>query len=88
MAIHFGTFALGDDGEFEPVVKLREALNIATTAIHASGYWSTAKDETCFNESSECALPWAEVLIWHPGEMIKDIFGVCLLSIIGEHQRD
>jgi len=27
MAIHFGTFALGDDGEFEPVVKLREALD-------------------------------------------------------------
>jgi len=27
MAMHFGTFALGDDGEFEPVVKLREALN-------------------------------------------------------------
>jgi len=29
MAIHFGTFALGDDGEFEPVVALREALNNA-----------------------------------------------------------
>jgi L-ascorbate metabolism protein UlaG (beta-lactamase superfamily) len=27
MAIHFGTFALGDDGEFEPVLKLREALS-------------------------------------------------------------
>ena len=27
MAIHFGTFALGDDGEFEPVLKLLEALN-------------------------------------------------------------
>lgn len=27
MAIHFGTFALGDDGEFEPVLKLRETLN-------------------------------------------------------------
>jgi L-ascorbate metabolism protein UlaG (beta-lactamase superfamily) len=27
VAIHFGTFALGDDGEFEPVRKLREALN-------------------------------------------------------------
>jgi len=27
MAIHFGTFALGDDGEEEPVAKLREALN-------------------------------------------------------------
>jgi len=26
MAIHFGTFALGDDGEFEPVKKLRAAL--------------------------------------------------------------
>jgi L-ascorbate metabolism protein UlaG (beta-lactamase superfamily) len=26
VAIHFGTFALGDDGELEPVVKLREAL--------------------------------------------------------------
>ncbi|HZE72432.1 MAG TPA: hypothetical protein VE135_23215, partial [Pyrinomonadaceae bacterium] len=26
MAIHFGTFALGDDGEFEPVLDLREAL--------------------------------------------------------------
>ena len=26
MAIHFGTFALGDDGEFEPVMNLREAL--------------------------------------------------------------
>ncbi|MBV9928023.1 MAG: MBL fold metallo-hydrolase [Acidobacteria bacterium] len=27
MAIHFGTFALGDDGEFEPVDELRRALN-------------------------------------------------------------
>jgi L-ascorbate metabolism protein UlaG (beta-lactamase superfamily) len=27
MAIHFGTFALGDDGEYEPVLKLREALS-------------------------------------------------------------
>ena len=27
IAIHFGTFALGDDGELEPVHKLREALN-------------------------------------------------------------
>jgi L-ascorbate metabolism protein UlaG (beta-lactamase superfamily) len=27
MAIHFGTFALGDDGEFEPVAELRKALN-------------------------------------------------------------
>ncbi len=27
MAMHFGTFALGDDGEFEPVHKLRDALN-------------------------------------------------------------
>src|SRR6266498_1566687 len=27
MAIHFGTFALGDDGEFEPVANLREALS-------------------------------------------------------------
>ena len=26
MAIHFGTFALGDDGELEPVLDLREAL--------------------------------------------------------------
>jgi len=27
MAIHFGTFALGDDGELEPVDELREALD-------------------------------------------------------------
>ncbi len=27
MAMHFGTFALGDDGELEPVLRLREALN-------------------------------------------------------------
>ena len=27
LAIHFGTFALGDDGEIEPVAELREALN-------------------------------------------------------------
>jgi L-ascorbate metabolism protein UlaG (beta-lactamase superfamily) len=27
MAMHFGTFALGDDGELEPVHELREALN-------------------------------------------------------------
>jgi L-ascorbate metabolism protein UlaG (beta-lactamase superfamily) len=27
MAIHFGTFALGDDGESEPVAELRAALN-------------------------------------------------------------
>jgi L-ascorbate metabolism protein UlaG (beta-lactamase superfamily) len=26
VAIHFGTFALGDDGEFEPVEKVREAM--------------------------------------------------------------
>ncbi len=26
MAMHFGTFALGDDGEVEPVIKLRDAL--------------------------------------------------------------
>ncbi len=25
--VHFGTFALGDDGEFEAVHELREALN-------------------------------------------------------------
>jgi L-ascorbate metabolism protein UlaG (beta-lactamase superfamily) len=27
LAIHFGTFALGDDGEVEPVAELRKALN-------------------------------------------------------------
>jgi hypothetical protein len=27
MAMHFGTFALGDDGEFEPITELRDALN-------------------------------------------------------------
>jgi L-ascorbate metabolism protein UlaG (beta-lactamase superfamily) len=27
VAIHFGTFPLGDDGEFEPVTKLREVLS-------------------------------------------------------------
>ena len=27
MAIHFGTFPLGDDGEFEPVTKLRKVLS-------------------------------------------------------------
>jgi len=27
VAIHFGTFALGDDGEVEPVRELREALD-------------------------------------------------------------
>jgi L-ascorbate metabolism protein UlaG (beta-lactamase superfamily) len=27
MPMHFGTFALGDDGELEPVLKLREALD-------------------------------------------------------------
>ena len=26
LAIHFGTFALGDDGEREPVAELRESL--------------------------------------------------------------
>jgi L-ascorbate metabolism protein UlaG (beta-lactamase superfamily) len=26
LAMHFGTFALGDDGEFEPIIDLREAL--------------------------------------------------------------
>jgi hypothetical protein len=31
---------------------------------------------------------WAEVIIRHPEKMINDIFGVCLVSIIGEHQRD
>lgn len=32
-------------------------------------------------------MQWAEVLIQHQ-EMIKDSFGVCLVSITGEHQRD
>jgi len=32
MAIHFGTFALGDDGEFEPLVELRQALADKTTS--------------------------------------------------------
>jgi L-ascorbate metabolism protein UlaG (beta-lactamase superfamily) len=26
LAMHFGTFALGDDGEFEPVTELRHSL--------------------------------------------------------------
>ena len=34
VAIHFGTFALGDDGEVEPVRELREALDNQT-----SNFW-------------------------------------------------
>ena len=37
LAIHFGTFALGDDGEFEPVATLREALN--TREQGGSQFW-------------------------------------------------
>ena len=37
MAIHFGTFALGDDGEFEPVLHLREALGERTDSD--SHFW-------------------------------------------------
>lgn len=37
MAIHFGTFALGDDGECEPVTKLRESLNNKNTSD--SRFW-------------------------------------------------
>ncbi len=37
MAIHFGTFALGDDGELEPVVRLREAL--ANNEKNDSSFW-------------------------------------------------
>jgi L-ascorbate metabolism protein UlaG (beta-lactamase superfamily) len=37
MAIHFGTFALGDDGEFEPVLDLRKALGDKTDS-HAH-FW-------------------------------------------------
>jgi L-ascorbate metabolism protein UlaG (beta-lactamase superfamily) len=52
VAIHFGTFALGDDGELEPVVKLREALASPRRMI-ASGYWSTAKDEMCPDQEAD-----------------------------------
>ena len=34
VAIHFGTFALGDDGEVEPVSDLREALG-----NQSSNFW-------------------------------------------------
>ncbi len=37
VAIHFGTFALGDDGELEPVLKLREAL--ANNEKNDSRFW-------------------------------------------------
>ena len=37
LAIHFGTFALGDDGEFEPVLDLREALGDKTDSY--SHFW-------------------------------------------------
>ena len=37
MAIHFGTFALGDDGELEPVLDLREALG--DTPDSDSHFW-------------------------------------------------
>jgi L-ascorbate metabolism protein UlaG (beta-lactamase superfamily) len=36
VAIHFGTFALGDDGEVEPVRDLREALEEIRTRISGS----------------------------------------------------
>jgi L-ascorbate metabolism protein UlaG (beta-lactamase superfamily) len=36
-AMHFGTFALGDDGEFEPVQTLRDALS--KDAKGNSGFW-------------------------------------------------
>ena len=37
LAIHFGTFALGDDGELDPVRTLREALN--NKANRDSSFW-------------------------------------------------
>ncbi len=37
MAMHFGTFALGDDGELEPVHELREALN--KKSENNSNFW-------------------------------------------------
>src|SRR5437588_4729869 len=43
LAIHFGTFALGDDGEFEPVAKLREAL--IKEEQYATRYWVLATGE-------------------------------------------
>jgi len=40
-------------------------------------------------EASSLSMPlWAEVLIRHREKWIKEFFGVCLVSIIGEHQRD
>jgi L-ascorbate metabolism protein UlaG (beta-lactamase superfamily) len=41
MAIHFGTFALGDDGEYEPVAALRRALDadgVAAEEFRIPGY--------------------------------------------------
>ncbi len=35
--MHFGTFALGDDGEFEPVQTLRQALS--KNEKGDSGFW-------------------------------------------------
>ena len=37
MAIHFGTFRLGDDGQFEAVTALRRALKKA--AVPPSRFW-------------------------------------------------
>ncbi|MGH9352570.1 MAG: MBL fold metallo-hydrolase, partial [Terriglobia bacterium] len=37
IGIHFGTFALADDGELEPVERLREALRLAPGM--ASSFW-------------------------------------------------
>jgi len=37
VAIHFGTFALGDDGELEPVLTLREVL--ADNEKNDSRFW-------------------------------------------------
>ena len=39
MAIHFGTFALGDDGELEPVVELRRVLD------NESSFWVLEQGE-------------------------------------------
>ena len=41
VAIHFGTFALGDDGESEPVAKLRASLNNSG----ASSFWVLEQGE-------------------------------------------
>ena len=63
-----------------------DGSNIPT---RASGERFAEKRGMLVSITEESLMPfWAEVLIRHREKWIKEFFGVCLVSIIGEHQRD